>query len=159
MSFSNFILYGARHSRTLNQLTSWTRLEGLELYSGVVDYETSLKISAVGLGDHWELELGEVCHSAEVWVNGELVGCAWTTPFRLDVSRQLRPGLNSVRLRVANLAQNRIIEMQQKHLPWQKCRLEENDFQGYCGPLRLDKLTPMKSGLLGPVKLLMYRKL
>ena len=150
---------GASHSRKLQELASWTRLDGLELYSGVVDYETSFKISAVELGDHWELALGEVCHSAEVWVNGEPAGCAWTTPFRLDISRQLRPGLNSLRLRVANLAQNRIIEMQQKHLPWQKCRLEENDFQGYCGPLRLDKLTPMKSGLLGPVKLLMYRKL
>ena len=110
---------GASHSRVLNELTSWTRLDGLELYSGTVDYETSFKTSAGERDGHWELDLGEVCHSAEVWVNDEPAGCAWTTPFCLDISRLLRPGLNSLRLRVANLAQNRIIEMQQKHLPWQ----------------------------------------
>jgi hypothetical protein len=144
---------GASRSNTVNELASWTRIAGLDLYSGLVDYETSFNLSAGERNGRWELDLGEVCHSAEVWLNGQPVGCAWTTPFRLDLAGALRLGTNTLRLQVANLAQNRIIDMQQKHLPWQKCRLEENDFQGYCGPLRLDKLTPLKSGLLGPVQL------
>ena len=147
---------GAGHSHVINNLESWTQLDGLELYSGMVDYQTSFLIPAQELGRHWELDLGEVCQSAEVWINGEPVGCAWTTPFRLNISKSLRPGGNTLRLQVANLSQNRIIEMHRKQLPWQKCKLEENDFIGYCGPLRLDKLTPLKSGLLGPVQLRSY---
>ena len=147
---------GASHSRRISELASWTQLDGLELFSGLVDYETTFSIPAEELCRHWELDLGEVCHSAEVWINGELVGCAWTTPFRLNISKSLRSGGNTLRLRVANLAQNRIIELQQKHVPWQKYQLEENDFQGYCGKLRLDKFTPVKSGLLGPVQLRCY---
>ena len=147
---------GAGHSRVINNLESWTQLDGLELYSGMVDYETSFTIPAQESGRHCELDLGEVCQSAEVWINGELVGCAWTTPFRLNISKSLRSGRNTLRLRVANLSQNRIIDMHRKQLPWQKWKLEENDFIGYCGLLRLNKLTPLASGLLGPVQLRSY---
>ena len=76
---------------------------------------------------------------------------------RLDHTLSREPfGIAPIRFEQTAAAQNRIIDMQQKHLPWQKCRLEENDFQGYCGLLRLDKLTPLKSGLLGPVQLRSY---
>jgi hypothetical protein len=147
---------GASHGSSINELASWTQLAGLELYSGSVGYETSLVVKPEELSGLCELDLGAVHESADVWVNGEHAGCIWTTPYRLDITRHLHPGRNTLRLNVVNLAQNRIIDMQRNHIPWQKCRLEENDFQGYCGQLRLDKLTPLKSGLLGPVKLLKH---
>ena len=148
----------ATHSRAINDLKSWTQMDGLELYSGMVDYESSFSIPAKDLSRHWELDLGEVCHSAEVWINDEPAQCVWTTPFRLNISEAIRAGRNTLRMRVANLSQNRIIDMQRKHVSWQKYQLEENDFVGYCEKLRLDKLTPLMSGLLGPVQLLNYRE-
>jgi hypothetical protein len=102
--------------------------------------------------NHWLLDAGKVHDSAEVFVNGNRVGCVWTTPFQLDISRHLRKGANTLRLDVVNKAQNRIIDMHRRGVDWQKCNLEVNDETG-SGRLKIDTLSPLVSGLLGPVSL------
>jgi hypothetical protein len=159
LSWSDY--QGRRHQLESDTLKSWTELPELALYSGVVSYETSFTLEAQEVPDnnnaskaanHWLLDAGKVHDSAEVFVNGNRVGCVWTTPFQLDISRHLRKGANTLRLDVVNKAQNRIIDMHRRGVDWQKCNLEVNDETG-SGRLKIDTLSPLVSGLLGPVSL------
>jgi hypothetical protein len=49
------------------------------------------------------LDLGKVCHAAEVWVNGRSCGARLWAPHVFDVSTALHTGRNEIRVRVANL--------------------------------------------------------
>jgi hypothetical protein len=53
-----------------------------------------------------KLDLGKVCHVAEVWVNGKSCGARLWGPHVFDVGSELRPGQNEIRVRVANLINN-----------------------------------------------------
>jgi hypothetical protein len=52
------------------------------------------------------LDLGEVRDVAEVWVNGKEVGARLWPPYRFDVTSALRPGRNTIRVRVGNVVNN-----------------------------------------------------
>jgi hypothetical protein len=43
---------------------------------------------------------------AEVWVNGKSCGARLWGPHVFDVGKELRPGANEIRVRVANLINN-----------------------------------------------------
>ncbi|MCX6361505.1 MAG: glycosyl hydrolase [Armatimonadetes bacterium] len=147
---------GRPQARSITDLRSWTEWPDLELFSGVVTYTTEFDLSAGDARQRWLLDVGELRESAAVTLNGRRLGDLWTTPFQVDLTPALRPGRNRLSLAVANLAQNRVVGLVRRGGPWQKWNLEENDFQGYCGPLRLSSLTPLPSGLLGPVTLLRF---
>jgi hypothetical protein len=144
---------GRPHTRSVTGLRSWTEWPDLALFSGVVTYTAEFGISAGEARQRWILDVGELRESAAVTLNGRRLGDLWTTPFQIDLSPALRAGRNRLSLAVANLAQNRVVELVRGGGPWQKWNLEENDFEGYCGPLRLNRLMPLPSGLLGPVTL------
>jgi len=55
------------------------------------------------------LDLGRVADLAEVRVNGKSVGTVWKAPYRLDIASALRPGRNSIEIKVANRWINRLI--------------------------------------------------
>jgi len=44
-----------------------------------------------------------------VEVNGENCGTLWKPPFRVDISRTLKPGRNRLKIRITNLWPNRMI--------------------------------------------------
>lgn len=73
-------------------------------FSGLVDYTKTIEMDGVRKG--MCLDLGKVCHAAEVWVNGKPVGARLWGPYVYDVSSALRPGKNEIRIRVANLINN-----------------------------------------------------
>ena len=50
--------------------------------------------------------MGEI---AQVFVNGQDCGIVWTPPYRLEVSPALLPGINRLRVEVANPWRNRLI--------------------------------------------------
>lgn len=53
-----------------------------------------------------ELELEDVRESASVLINGQFVGtCLWP-PYRWDITKAMRPGLNEIRIQVANTLAN-----------------------------------------------------
>ena len=97
-------------------------------------------------GAHLWLDLGDVRDVAEVKVNGANLGILWKTPFRVDVTGEIRPGENRIEIKVTNLWVNRMIGDQQ---PW---ALKKYAFAGFT-PYKADSpLLP--SGLLGPVRLI-----
>jgi len=82
-------------------LASWTD-SALANYSGTAIYETSFKLEAPIAGERLILDLGQVGLAAEVWVNGRKAGERAWRPFEIDITKQARPGSNSLRIRVAN---------------------------------------------------------
>jgi hypothetical protein len=87
-------------------LTPWATWEGVDAFAGLLDYETSFEMPENAAGN-LTLDLGEVCHFAEVWVNGSPVGARLWGPYTYDITQQARPGAtNSVKIRVGNLIQN-----------------------------------------------------
>jgi hypothetical protein len=145
---------GAPEGVGFHRLVSWTELalptsdEGVKYYSGTATYSKTIEIPADDLapGAHLWLDLGDVREIADVKVNDADLGILWKTPFKVDVTGEIRPGDNRIEIKVTNLWVNRMIGDQQ---PW---ALKKYAFAGFT-PYKADSpLLP--SGLLGPVHLI-----
>ena len=55
------------------------------------------------------LDLGQVAIMAEVTLNGKALGTLWKPPFRMDVTAALKPGENTLEVRVVSLPINRML--------------------------------------------------
>jgi alpha-L-rhamnosidase len=77
---------------------------GLQKFSGLLDYTKTVTVENPGRG--MSLDLGNVCHVAEVWVNGKDCGARLWGPHMFDIGDSLRPGPNEIRIRIANLINN-----------------------------------------------------
>ena len=82
-------------------LASWTD-SALANYSGSARYETSFDLPQLPTRERLVLDLGEVGLAAEVWVNDQKAGERGWRPFEIDITPQVRRGLNRLRVRVAN---------------------------------------------------------
>jgi hypothetical protein len=127
--------------RRLQVLTSWTEFPELEGFSGTASYQSEIVIpeSFTRDGRLLILDLGDICDVAEVLMNGEPAGVVWKHPFALDVSRHSRPGRNELEIRITNRLINRM--RHQPPLPPPYTNLKD----------RVPE--PIRSGLLGPVRL------
>ena len=136
---------GAPAEATFPQLRSYTESEdsGIKYFSGTAvytrDFELEVKPSAL------LLDLGSVKNIAEVIVNGRSVRTLWKVPYKVDITEAVKPGANTLEVRVTNLWPNRLIRDAQ--LP-ENQRITYTAYPFYKGdePLR-------ESGLIGPVKL------
>ncbi len=113
----------------LDRLRSWESL-GLGYYTGRVLYRKRFTLPSGGR-TLW-LDLGQVQHYAEVYLNGKLAGPILWPPYEMDVSAQARGGENELIIVVANSIANRFA--------W--------DQWGTRG-----SATAEPSGLIGPVRL------
>jgi hypothetical protein len=139
--------WGGPESAQFDSLASWTtRPEpGIKFYSGKAVYRQSFESPAGANARSFWLDLGEVRELAEVKLNGQSCGIAWASPFRVDISRALKPGPNQLEIEVVNFWPNRIIGDQS--LP-EAQRLTKTNIR------KLTAKTPLvPSGLLGPVRL------
>ncbi len=134
---------GSEVRRTLTTLRDWRELDDLAGFSGTATYRTTFTVHerpAQGF-----LSLGEVHHVARVVVNGVDCGVAWTPPYRVDISSALRPGENTLDVRITNTWANRLRAEQVK---------PEAERRGWTlVPAGQILPEPIASGLLGPVKL------
>jgi hypothetical protein len=89
------------------------------------------------------LDLGDVSVSAKVILNGNDLGVVWRKPFRVDISKAVKPGKNEVRIEIVNLWPNRLIG--DENLP-EKERKTFTNMRVYNADSPL-----LPSGLLGPV--------
>lgn len=130
-----------------NELIDWTAHTNNQIryYSGTAVYRNSVQLKKPSPGQHVYLNLGEVKVIAKVKVNGIDVGGAWTAPWRVEISKALKPGLNSIEIRVANTWVNRLIG--DSMLPAEERGTWTND-----NPYQ-PKSMPEPSGLKGPVSI------
>jgi hypothetical protein len=138
--------WGGPASTEFASLIDWTTHddEGIRHYSGSATYRK--KFTAPAVEGPVFLDLGLVESLCELKLNGRALGVLWSSPFRIDVSKHLRPGAeNELEIKVVNLWCNRIIG--DAKLPAEKRRTRTNI-------TRLTANTPLEpSGLLGPVRL------
>lgn len=133
----------------MDNLKSWTSLGNkAEAFSGTALYELNFKKPAMEAAN-WELELGDVRESAQVWINDEYLGTAWSVPFKLKTGK-LKEGNNTLRLKVTNLAANRVRAKEIRGEEWKifhEINMVDKDYQVFDAT----QWDPMPSGLLGPI--------
>jgi hypothetical protein len=89
-----------------------------------------------------------VREGALVFINGKEAGALWHPPYRLDVSKLLKPGQNHIEIRVYNTALNAwSAEPPHDYKPLIQKYGDRFQMQD------LDKVQPVSSGLLGTIKL------
>jgi hypothetical protein len=144
---------GAPGSVTLPALASWHESAdaGVKYFSGTATYTKTVQASADWLqpGATLLLDLGDVKNIAEVSVNGKPLGIFWKTPFRVDVTSAIKPGANTLEIKVTNLWVNRLIGDQQPGIA-QKYTYTAQQFYRADSPL-------LPSGLIGPVEFVSVR--
>ncbi len=165
---------GAPSSVSLNKLTSWTEQDdpGVRYFSGSAIYGTTFNIlpQMRATGRALILDLGRVKNFALVRVNGKTLPVLWKAPFRVNVSGLVKPGVNTLSIRVTNLWPNRLIgdEQQPDEVNWNP----DGSIQAWPQWLANDEPRPksnrvafttwrfwhkndslLESGLLGPVAL------
>jgi hypothetical protein len=139
---------GAPATARFNALSSWSESSdpGIKYFSGTAIYTANFDVPA-----HWFvsgarlwLDLGDVKNLAEVKINGRPLGTVWKTPFRIDATEALKPGANTLEIKVANLWVNRLVGDKQPGVtkPYTYTAVE---FYKADSPL-------LPSGLLGPVR-------
>jgi hypothetical protein len=137
---------GAPDKISSDQLTSWTENtdSGVKYYSGTATYQKTIDVPAAWMksGQQLTLDLGDVRELAEVSVNSRSLGVAWHPPYKVDITSAVKPGANTLEIKVTNLWVNRLIGDQQPGA--KKYTFTVMSTYKADAPLR-------PSGLLGPV--------
>ncbi len=126
-------------------LDDWSRRPepGIKYYSGIAVYRNTFDLPGAAATTPLYLDLGNVRVMARVKVNGQDCGVAWTAPWRVEISRSVKPGRNTLEIEVANLWPNRMIgDLVEKRAP----PIAKTTFHPFKAA---DPLLP--SGLMGPV--------
>lgn len=119
--------------------------------------------------EHLFLDLGTVEVMARIRLNGQDCGIAWKPPYRVEISKAIRPGVNKLEISVVNLWINRLIGDEQRPLDVQwkdyetllawpdwflKGTPRPSGRYTFTSCRHYSKSSPLApSGLLGPVKL------
>jgi hypothetical protein len=170
-----FGLGAGGESTRFDSLRSWTEDEKTRFFSGAVTYEKTVTMAENLLqeGVTMRLDFGDgravaeepyrpprgpglqaaleapVREAAVVYVNDRKAGSIWCPPYSLDVTGLLRRGDNRIKVVVANTAIN---HMAGRALP--DYRLLNLKYGERFQAQDMDKVQPVPSGLLGPIRLI-----
>lgn len=127
-------------------LKSWTKsnVNGIKYYSGTAIYKNIFYLNKEEINDRRQviLDLNTVFNIATVKINGRQEEILWKYPFSLDISSFIKPGDNTIEIKIINLWPNRIIGDQ--YLPSDKRYTHSN-------VIKFTKDYPLlPSGLIGP---------
>jgi hypothetical protein len=142
---------------TLDSLGSWTDLPGdaVRSFSGTAVYTIRFPKPA-GAATGWVLDLGRVCESARVRLNGAELGTFIGPNFRVPVSAAALAADNLLEVSVTNLAANRIADMDRRGVEWKhfyniNFPSHTREARGANGLFDASNWAPRCSGLVGPV--------
>jgi hypothetical protein len=160
-----------RRAKTMVRLESWTDDVSTRYFSGVAVYEKDFSVPDEMLKPGLSLRLdfgltkalpevsmrsngmqswleGPVREAAVVYINERRAGSVWAPPYSVDVTGLMKEGVNKLRILVANTAIN---YMAGRALP--DYRLLNLRYGTRFEPQDMDKIQPVPSGLLGPIRL------
>lgn len=94
-----------------DKLFDWSQSDDYKIkyFSGTATYTTQVKLGKLPQDKQLYMDLGSVMVMAKVRVNGQYVGGAWTAPYRVNVTKALHKGLNTIEVEVVNNWRNRLI--------------------------------------------------
>lgn len=118
---------------------------GIRYYSGTASYSKDFAWQLPQNPTPVWLDLGNVANLAEVFVNDQSCGVAWTAPYRVEITKALHPGNNQLRIEVTNTWANRLIG--------DHALQESEQVTWTTASYRLGGTSLLKAGLLGPVAL------
>jgi hypothetical protein len=138
---------------TTDKLASWTTQgnEETRRFAGTARYTTTFTAPATAATPYY-LDLGNVCQSARVTLNGVQLGTPFIAPFRVFVPA-LKPTDNKLEVEVTNVSANRIRDLDRRKVPW-KYFHEINFVNIKYKPFDASDWPLYDSGLLGPVTLI-----
>jgi hypothetical protein len=166
--------WGGPENVVFDKLVDWTSRpeEGIKYYSGTAKYHNTIKLPENIIADKKTdvfIDLGEVNNLARIHVNGKDMGVVWTAPSRIKITVAVVSGDNRLDIEVANLWPNRLIGDEQKPddgikngqwpewllngKPRTSGRYTFTTYKHYNADSPL-----LKSGLMGPVKILTVKK-
>nr|HPH47216.1 glycosyl hydrolase [Chryseolinea sp.] len=141
---------------SIDSLTSWTAFgnSSCSNFSGTATYSISFPKPLVE-AQYFQLDLGKVKESAEVVLNGKLLGTLIGSTYKINFASDLLKENNLLEIKVSNLMANRIADLDQGQIFWRKfynvnfpARKVENRTNGL---FDASHWQPKESGLLGPV--------
>ncbi|SHL40970.1 Glycosyl hydrolases family 2, sugar binding domain [Chitinophaga jiangningensis] len=132
----------------MDTLRSWTQLpdSAAAYYSGTVVYRTTFNVPATGQKKQYHLQLDSIFNIATVTINGTDCGTLWTPPFRLDVTKAIIAGNNTLEIAVTNTWHNRLI--------WDHYLPADKRVTNTTAPYRFKDETLLPAGIVGNVALL-----
>jgi hypothetical protein len=160
----------------MEKLTSWTEIKSNLNFSGVATYEKTMVVAPEMLQEGLSLsfDFGQatappggggargggmgyraaldppVREAAILYLNNQRVASVWAPPYAIDVTGKLKPGENSIRIEVANLAINYMAGIT---LPNYNYAGVTEKYGNRFQPQNLNLVQPLPSGLLGPLRL------
>jgi hypothetical protein len=143
-------------SKEITKLSSWTLLGGDDVknFSGTAAYTITFK-KPKGKADAWQLDLGKVCESASVMLNGQKIAVLIGPGFKVVIDNKQLKSSNTIEVRVSNLMANRIAYLDRNNIEWKKfynvnfnARIPQNTKNRI---FDASKWEPRESGLIGPV--------
>ena len=164
--------WGGPEEVTFDSLQDWSKhpQAGIRYYSGTAVYRKTFTLPESAFRtphSPFQLDLGKVAVMATVKLNGQDLGLLWKPPFRLEVTDTLKPGENTLEVKVVNLWINRQIGDEQ--LPEDSQRNQDGTLKQWPQWVQEGKPSPtgrftftswrlwkkesplQESGLLGPV--------
>ena len=138
---------GPKNAVAFSTLTDWTVNpdSSIRYYSGTASYLKKINYQSAQKNKTVWLKVGVVNNVGEVFVNGISCGVAWTPPYRVDVTKALKEGENTIRIDVVNTWNNRLVG--DSRLPQEK-RITSTVY-----PFRWENKPLLPAGLMGPVVL------
>ena len=151
-------------SKEITKLVSWTDFGGetVKNFSGTAKYTISFS-KPPGKADGWRLNLGKVCESAQIILNGNELATLIGPDYQIVIEKYLLKSQNILEIKVSNLAANRIAYLDRNNVQWKKfyntnfpSRLPQNRKNGL---FDASAWLPRESGLIGPVTMTPIKKM
>jgi hypothetical protein len=150
-------------SKEVSKLVSWTDFGGepVKNFSGTAKYSISFARPA-DKADGWLLNLGRVCESARIILNGNEISTLIGPDYQVIIEKKMVKSQNTLEIKISNLSANRIAYLDRNNVPWKKfyntnfpARLAQNRKNGL---FDASDWLPGESGLIGPVTITPMKK-
>lgn len=151
-------------TKETEKLSSWTEFGGDDVknFSGSANYSIAFK-KPPEKADAWLLNLGKVCESARVSLNGKEIAVLIGPEFKVIIDSKLIKTNNILEIKVSNLMANRIAYLDRNNIGWKRfyninfaARLPQNLKNGI---FDASSWQPRESGLIGPVTITTLKKM
>ncbi len=138
---------GPQKPYKMNTLVDWTkvRINSIKYYSGTAVYKNTFDLNKIEGTPYW-LEIPEVSHIAQVFINGKDCDISWTPPYRFNISDAVEPGKNTIEIEVTTTWKNRIIG--------DNTVFASHPLTYTTAPFRIEGQPLVSSGIKGPVTIL-----